>query len=152
MTRSSRPRRERGQALVEFAVAVIPFLVLMMGVIDLGRGIYSFNGTSQAAREIARTTSTHLWGASQDVGTSAETLAVVATQRGLIPGLAINPTADIVCVDAFDAVIPDRDCRPGGQHFVRVRVSAPFAPVTPILSMFGSHTFSSTSRVLVQLP
>ena len=46
-----RPRRRgQGQALVEFALAAIPFLILLMAVVDLGRGIYALNGTSEAAR------------------------------------------------------------------------------------------------------
>jgi TadE-like protein len=149
-TRRARGRREGGQALVEFAVAVVPFLFLLMGVIDLGRGIYLMNGTSEAAREIARVTSVHLKGGGA-VGMSADTLEVVTTQRRLVPGLDIDPAADIECVDQFDAVIADSACRPE-IHFVRVRVEAPFAPVTPILSLFGNHTFASTSRVEVQVP
>lgn len=148
----SRRGRTRGQALVEFSIVVVPFLMLLMGVVDLGRGIYAMNGTSQAAREIARVTSTHLWGPGNDVGTSSETLAVVATQRGLIPGLAIDPTADIVCVDSTDTIVADRLCRPDGRHFVKVFVEAPFAPITPLVSAFGNHLFSSTSRTQVQLP
>ena len=38
----------------------IPFLILLMGVFDLGRGIYTMNGTSEAAREITRVTIVHL--------------------------------------------------------------------------------------------
>ena len=41
------------------AFALIIFLLLLFGVVDLGRGIYQFNGVSQAAREIARVTSVH---------------------------------------------------------------------------------------------
>ena len=56
---SSRPGDpHRGQALVEFALAVIPFLILLMGVIDIGRGIYTMNGTSEAARDGDLTSST----------------------------------------------------------------------------------------------
>ena len=54
------PSRSDGQALVEFSLAVIPFLILLMGVFDLGRGIYMMNGTSEAAREINRVTIVHL--------------------------------------------------------------------------------------------
>ena len=42
--------REGGQALVEFSLALIPFLFMLMGVVDLGRGIYTSNGVAQAAR------------------------------------------------------------------------------------------------------
>ncbi len=45
---------ENGQAMVELAL-VLPLLVLvLMGVLDLGRGIYVYNVVSSAAREGAR--------------------------------------------------------------------------------------------------
>ena len=81
---------ERGQALVEFSLAIIVFLMLLMGVFDLGMGIYKFNGVSQAAREIARAASVHPC-TNPDactLGDSAEVAAVVATQKALVPGLA----------------------------------------------------------------
>jgi Flp pilus assembly protein TadG len=152
---TNRPRRS-GQALVEFAVAVIPFLMLVMAVIDLGRGIYMLNGTSEAAREIARVTSVHQWNTPGviDLGTSTEASAVIGTQRGLIPNLTINPSVDIVCVDYLDQVIADDSCHSGKKtdgipNYIRVHVTAPFVPVTPLVSAFGSHTFDSTSRIQV---
>jgi hypothetical protein len=78
---------------------------------------------------------------------SADTTAVIATQRGLIPGLTIAPATDITCVDEYDQVIPDNKCKP--DNFIKVRVTAPFAPITPIVSAFGSHTFESTSRMQI---
>ena len=61
-------------------------------------------------------------GATKDLGTSAET-AVIATQRGLVPNLAINPATDIVCVDTTDIVKPDSECF-AGADFVRVQVTS----------------------------
>lgn len=140
--------RQDGQALVEFSVAVIPFLILLMGVVDLGRGIYALNGTSQAAREIARTTSVHpREGFDGPFGMSSDTLEVIAIQRGLIPGLAVDPDTDIVCVDELDQVIADDACRP--DDYVRVSVEAPFSPITPLVSAFGDHTFTSVSRIRI---
>ena len=55
----NRRRDHRGQALVEFALVIIVFLVILMGIVDFGMAIYKFNGVSQAAREIARVTSVH---------------------------------------------------------------------------------------------
>jgi Flp pilus assembly protein TadG len=140
-------RAERGQALVEFSLAVIPFLILLMGIFDLGRGIYMMNGTSEAAREISRVTIVHLEDGSGNLGLSADTSAVIATQRKLIPGLTIAPATDITCVDEYDQLIADADCQPG--NFIKVRVTAPFAPITPLVSAFGSHTFESTSRMQI---
>jgi TadE-like protein len=139
---------QRGQALVEFSLAVIPFLILLMGVVDLGRGIYTMNGTSEAARDITRVTIVHLADSSGNVGQSSETADVIQVQKALIPGLEIDPSVDIDCVDEYDAIVADDECRPGSD-FVRVHVEAPFAPITPIVSMFGSHTFESTSRMQI---
>jgi Flp pilus assembly protein TadG len=148
--RRSRADRTRGQSLVEFSLVIIPFTFLIMGIFDLGRGIYQMNGTAEAAREIARVTSVHsgcdVNALSCDMGSSTATANVVATQRRLVPGLTINTSSDITCVDINDVVIPDPDCA-WGVDYVRVRVTSSFSPITPIVSMFGSHTFESFSRV-----
>ena len=149
-TTARRRRRARaGQGLVEFAVAVIPFLVLLMAVVDLGRGIYTMNGTSEAARDIARVTSVHQWDSSLDLGSSPEAASVIATQRRLIPDLVFTPSTDIVCVDALDQVLADDQCQTGSGNYVRVHLAATFTPVTPIVSAFGSHSFDSTSRIKI---
>jgi hypothetical protein len=149
--RIRRGPRSRGQALVEFSLVLIPFVLIIMGIFDLGRGIYMMNGTAEAAREVARVTSVHS-GCPQDappgcdMGSSSETAQSVATQRGLVPGMTINTATDITCVDINDVVKPDDQCL-WGTDYVRVRVRSSFAPITPIVSMFGSHTFESYSRV-----
>jgi TadE-like protein len=153
MRRRGVNRREgtRGQALVEFSIAVIPFLLLLMGVLDLGRAIYAMNATSQAAREIARTTSVHRCANTPctDLGTSSQTQGTITTQRALIPGLVFDPSVDIDCVDAADGVIPDEECTPKTDidRFIRVRVRSTFTPVTPLLGVFGDHTLESWSRI-----
>ena len=147
-----RPRADRtlGQSLVEFSLVLIPFTFLIMGIFDLGRGIYMMNGTAEAAREIARVTSVHsgcpLNAESCDLGSSTETAGVVTTQQGLVPGLTINTASDITCVDINDTVRPDHTCR-WGVDYVRVHVTSSFTPITPIVSVFGSHLFESYSRV-----
>lgn len=137
-------RAQRGQALVEFSIAVIPFLILMMAIFDLGRGIYMMNGTSEAARDITRVTIVHRDDGS-GLGFSADTTAVIANQRNLIPGLSIDPATDITCVDQDDQAVAS--CLPG--HFIKVHVTAEFEPITPLVSAFGSHTFESTSRMQI---
>jgi Flp pilus assembly protein TadG len=143
--------RSRGQALVEFSIALIPFMLLLMGVLDLGRGIYAMNATSQAAREIARATSVHRCAATPcaDLGNSIETQDTIATQRTLIPNLVFDPSVDIDCVDSTDSVVADIECKPssGNPRYIRVHVRSTFTPVTPLLGVFGDHTFESWSRI-----
>src|SRR5262245_19806482 len=50
--------RSRGQGLVEFALVLPVFLVLIFGIIDGGRAVFSYNQVSQAARNVARVAST----------------------------------------------------------------------------------------------
>ena len=51
----SRRRRSRGQGLVEFAV-VLPIIVLgLFAILDLGRGVFTYNALAQAARQGSRT-------------------------------------------------------------------------------------------------
>ena len=123
-------RRSRGQSLVEFSLVIIPFTFLIMGIFDLGRGIYQMNGTAQAAREIARVASVHsgcLFDSADtcDMGASSQINSAVGTQRRLLPGMSINTSTDIVCVDINDVVKPvDKDCK-WGTDYVRVYPEEP---------------------------
>lgn len=47
-------RDRRGQTLVEFALILPIFVLLLVGVFDFGRAIYAYNTINQAAREAAR--------------------------------------------------------------------------------------------------
>lgn len=152
MVRKRLPRlREtgRGQALVEFSLVLIPFLIILMGIVDLGRGVYMASGVSQAAREIARTTAVHLCDTSScSLGNSAETAATVNTQKRLVPGLG-STTSSIVyaCTTVSDVVVAGSSCASG--NFVKVTVSVPFAVMTPLLSMVAPTTLVSTAHIQV---
>ena len=145
----------RGQALAEFSIALIPFLFLLMGTVDLGRGIYTNNGVAQAAREIARVTSVHQCvGPCTSATWSAETLAVVNTQKQLVPGLPISGIT-IECVDIADAVVTVRaggsclSLSPSETRYIRVTTSVSFSVVTPLLPVPNPMTFSSVAHVQV---
>ena len=110
------------------------------------------NGTSEAAREIARVTIVHLTNSGGTVGLSAETAKVIATQKGLIP--ASRRTRDghrlrrRVRHCQKKSLGNGNDCTVG-EDFIRVRVKAPFTPITPLVSAFGSHTFDSSSQMQI---
>jgi hypothetical protein len=128
-----RPESGLGQALVEFALAITVFLALIMGVVDLGRAVYAYNGVAQAAQSIARVTSVY---PGTDPTTpadwSAQMQEVVSTQQSLVPGLRL-PT--ITCVDITGNAVSGI-CRPG--DFIKVQTAAPFQPVAdPLGALFG---------------
>jgi Flp pilus assembly protein TadG len=110
-------RRESGQGVTEMALVLIPFLLLLFGIVDLGRGIYAYNGVAEAARELARVTSVH---AGDPLGSSADTVAVLARR----PPRTWPRGAVFTCVDITGAPL----AIPASPAPCRVSVSAPFQP------------------------
>ncbi len=92
MNEPVRPRRRRdgqaGQSLVEFALVFPIFFVLLMGIIDLGRFVYTDATLSQAAREGARVAAVEAgW-----IGISLSTPGCVAAPSDIGAG---NPGAHV---------------------------------------------------------
>ena len=131
----------RGQALVEFAMTLLVFLGLLMAIVDLGRGIYMYNGVAESARELARVTAVHQ---GTTLGNSSETAGVVNAQKKLIPNLQ-DPTYE--CVDIADTTVAlsNGKCPVNAGNRVKVTITAPYRPVTPLISLSGTWTMSSTS-------
>ena len=137
-----RRREPQGQGLVEFALAIIIFLTVFVGIVDMARAVFTFNGVSEAAREITRETSVHP--GTGGIGTSPETLAMVEIQKGLVQNLTVT---GYTCVDlAGDPVAGT--CKPG--DWVRVGVQAQFTPVLPLLTALGPIVLSSVSSAEIQ--
>lgn len=141
-----RTQSERGQALVEFSLAILVFLFLIMAIFDFGRAVLQYNGVAQAAREIARVTATHEGtDFTTSAGRSAETNAVIATQKRLIPFLQ-DPT--ITCVE-IDGSLVTGGCKEG--QWINVVIHAPYTPITPLLGLTGTwNLFSSSTSVQLQ--
>ncbi|MHB8440126.1 MAG: TadE/TadG family type IV pilus assembly protein [Acidimicrobiales bacterium] len=51
---SQRSPKSAGQTLVEFALVIPVFLLILFGLIDMGRTVFLYNSVSQAAREGVR--------------------------------------------------------------------------------------------------
>jgi Flp pilus assembly protein TadG len=136
---------ERGQALVELALALPVFLVMLLGIFSLGLGVYRWNGLAEAAREIARTTSVyHTDGTT--LGASTETRRTVGVQMALVPGMVDPPPANFVCVDISGT--PNLKPRCTSGDYVQVTVTAVFYPVA-ILEMGGPITMTSVSSIQI---
>jgi hypothetical protein len=139
-----RARDERGQSLVEFSIALTVFLMLLMAVFDFGRGIYMYNGVAQAAREIARTESVH----QGKTDWSTEAQSTIATQKGLVPGLALPLWKCVASADANDTAGTTGECDEG--TFVVVTARASYVPVS-LLGFLGTINLEAKSRVQVPL-
>jgi Flp pilus assembly protein TadG len=139
VARSDR-RHETGQAVAEFSMVIIVLALVLVGIFDLGRGVYMYNGVSEAAREVARRTIVHQ---GDPLGTSAETVAVVNTQKKLVPGLA---TPTFACVDVAGTVVAHDPCQSG--EYVRVTATTSYAPIS-LLGLTGPITLTSSASMMV---
>jgi hypothetical protein len=162
-------RRPAGQALVEFALVLPIFLLLLFGLIDGGRLIYMHTVLSQAAREGARVASVEAsWiGASgSGCGTSGGPVC-----PGNVAGLRTDVlTAANRMIQPFAQVTNSQlqtRCDPSGGtptgnwsattcssndpgNVASVRVSAAFVPITPIISsLIGPVPMSASASMVI---
>ena len=137
--------RHAGQAMVEFSLSIILFLVLVMGVVDFGMSIYKYNGVSEAAREIARVASVHQ--GSLTFGSSTEITSVVATQKKLIPDLS-SPT--FTCTDVSGVAVTLVSGKCPTTAFVNVTITAPYRPATPVVAVIGTIIMKGSSSAQIQ--
>ena len=90
MSNHANKRRQRGVAAVEFALLIIPMLLMVFGITEFGRAMYQYNTLVKATRDATRYLSTQAPGSG--VGT-AQCLAVYgnktcgAAGEELVPGL-----------------------------------------------------------------
>lgn len=148
--------RRTGQALVEFALAVGVFLMILFGVVDFGRGIYQFNAVSQSAREIARVTSVHLCqtqpcsfpgGVLNPANYSAQTQDAINVQKGLVPSLA-DPV--ITCVHASGTALAVGEPCDLSEDSINVVIVAPFKALTPPMSAWVAWDMKGSSSAQIQ--
>lgn len=166
LARSS--RSGRGQGLIEFALVVPVFMLMLFGLIDGGRLIYLSSTLSQAAREGARVGSVEAgWIGSTDSGCNqvggpacpATVDALRADIRSAVNRM-ISPFTSIPTSDVFvscDAATPPmgswttQSClsRASGS-VLSVRVAYTYTAITPLLAqILGSVTLTGSATMVV---
>ena len=127
---------------MEFALGITIFMTIPIGLVDLARAAFLFNGVSDAAREIARVTSVHP--GTSGIGSSDETTAAISEERVLVPGLSVT---GYDCIDISGAAVTG-ECQPG--DWVKVSVRTSFSPILPVLAAFGPINFTTASSAKIQ--
>ena len=132
MSRRAR-RRSRGQSLVEFAVVLPVFLLILFGIMDFGFLLYSRMTVINAAREGARIGITYT-----ETPNMIPSMAV-SQVTGSSGGLLTSGMVTVTCVDGtpstpncsgFPTSTPP-SVNPGDS--VRVNVTYPYRPFFPLL-------------------
>ena len=145
-----RSKDRKGQSMVEFALILPVFILLMVGVFDFGRAIYAYNTINNAARQGARLaivdqTIPHVQerAASEAVSLGIEPDDVTVDFRDMTtPGVANSCTAEV----------PGDSNNSGGIVFciAVVTVEFDYDPVTPVIgNILGSLTLVGESQFKV---
>ena len=135
----------RGQSLVEFALIVPVFLLIVMGVFDFGRAIVAYNQVSNAARAATRT------GIVNQATDPAFTPAIYQFQV-----TAARQATSIVIRPATDVTYSFLGSTCGlaekvGDCSLKVTVSYQFEAITPIIGrILGPITLSGTSELPIE--
>lgn len=125
-------RSEGGQSLIEFALVLPLFLLIITGLFDVARAVWQENTLAYAAREGTRYAIVH-GSASSTVAWPGNTSGVEAVVRNAAYGVP-----NVTVVVTWPQGCYDRNCP------VAVDATAPFVPI-PSQFMLGS-TFNITLR------
>lgn len=136
----------RGQSLVEFAIVLPIFLILVMAIADLGLAVFSYNSITNAAREGARLAIVNQDGAS---------ITARATSQAHV---ARNPVVTFHFYQAAADGTPDvaNPCPIGASSYIAVGCLAvvtfagDYQPITPIIGniVFGGGVTFTAETVL----
>ena len=150
-------RRRAGQSMVEFAVLAPVFFLLLLGTIDLGRAVYTYNAISNAAREGARAAVPY----DSPLPTTASVVAAVQSKLGggfsltldtLCAGVAAGgscPTVPTVPNTGYIWYGPGIGQITGSPHPVSVKITFLFQPWVPVVRDASGNgvTFSAQTTM-----
>ena len=157
--RHSRPAG-RGQALVEFALAFPVFILIVFGLVDVGRLVYAYNTLSDAAREGARIAAVNQ--IDYPSGTSCN--EDMPIENVAAPHWAIKPCAvsTAVSLGVTTSDVSVSYAAPSGTSLscsptlnvgclATVTVSHTWSPITPVIGqVLGAIPLSSTSQIPIE--
>ena len=135
--------KSRGQALVEFAIVLPVIEMVVLGLFDLGRAVFTYNTLSQAARQANRTAIVD-----QD-SDRVKAMAIAAA-----PTIGLSSSNVSVCFKT--AYSTQTNCASTADNcpstarvigcLAIVTASLNYVPMTPVISIFWpSISLSSTS-------
>jgi Flp pilus assembly protein TadG len=147
MARRHRHARRRGATLVEAAIVYPVVLLLVLGVIVVGLGLFRFNQMAELAREGARWASVRGSQFASDTGKTAASSTDVANYvKGLAAGLDPN-SLTVTTTWTTSNALTHKSGNLTVKNTVSVTVSYPWLPE----AYLGGTTFTLTSTSVVPM-
>jgi Flp pilus assembly protein TadG len=136
--------KEHGQSLVELAVILVFLLILLAGIIDLGRMIFTYLTMRDAVQEGAAYASI-VYGLEDD-GLTDPVDICPAIQARVINNLPLNQSFDppVIDVSGSECLLYTTAC---SGDVVTISVSTDFDLTMPIISTFVGTTVPLTASI-----
>ncbi|MGA2215083.1 MAG: TadE/TadG family type IV pilus assembly protein [Bryobacteraceae bacterium] len=131
---AKRRRSQGGSAILETALSILCYFLIVFGMIEFSQATYAWNFVSYAARNATRYASVH-GATSQSIATAQDVTNVVVAQA-----VALN-SSNLTVTTTWS---PNN--QPGS--IVQVQVSYVYNPLL-ILVFRSAQTFSSTSKMVI---
>jgi Flp pilus assembly protein TadG len=133
---SHRRQHQRGNALVESGLVMLVFMVMILGLTDFGRMVWSYTMVAHGAREVTRYAVVH----GSDSGTRASVSDIQGIVTSRSPGLdPANTTTTVIFA-------PDQSA----GSTVTVGVAYNFYPLTPYVPVGPIKLVSASQMVIYQ--
>ncbi len=154
-----RRRTPRGQAMVEFALALPIVVVLLFGALDLGRAVaYDValsHVTYESLRVAAVAQATDLGGrpgTSRDIQAAHAETAVQLLQRGFLAADGGSPALLTQQAQWCPLALAPNQTSPATIECRTITATKVFVAITPLIgALIGPITLSATGTVIVQL-
>jgi Flp pilus assembly protein TadG len=132
-------RSQRGQSLVEFALILPIFILVLAGLFDLGRAVFAYNTISNASRESVRVAI---------VNQTATDVQNEALKQGVSLGLS---AADVTITYADPSGTGTCSSPYGLGCRATVTVQYSYTAATPVISqIIGPFTMTATTEMRVE--
>jgi Flp pilus assembly protein TadG len=145
-------RGQRGVAAVEFAILLVPLVLLTFGITEYGRAMYQYNTLAKGARSAVRYLTQRSPGDASQIAI-AQCLAVYGNVACSEPALAPGLTTSMVSVCDATNCAGTHSNQPTGSgvvNLVTVTISGyPFVSLVP--SLIPSFTFGDISATMRQV-
>jgi Flp pilus assembly protein TadG len=147
----TRRRDSGGQGLVEFALVFPVFILLVLGLFDVGRAVLAYNTLTNAAREAAR-----LGIVNQDEASIADRAQAIAvgigidtTDPDLVAFYKKGPNTDVEANDECDGSTEEREL--SVACVVVVKPSTTWQAITPVIgTLIGPITMQARSELPIE--
>jgi hypothetical protein len=148
----AKARRTRGQAMVEFALVAPIFFLILFGIIDMGRYVYTLNELQQITREAARVGSVPIRPPECNSLGRSSCVKQIAIERASVVNLTtgdVTVTCERIEADASISILANTDDCAGTDMLV-VKTQTNFNLITPLVAQYVNKVgLNGEARVTV---